>query len=109
MGYVYLVIAIIGEVIATTALKSSEQFTKLWPSVIVVVGYSVAFYGLSVCLKSISIGVAYALWSSIGLIFITLLGWLVYKQTVDTPAMIGMGLIIAGVITINAFSKSVHV
>jgi len=102
-----LLIAIIAEVIATSALKASEGFTKLWPSIVVVLGYGVAFYALSLALREIPMGVAYAIWSGLGLILITLTGWLLYGQRIDVPAFIGMVLIVAGVVVMNVFSKAV--
>jgi len=107
VGYIYLTVAIIAEVIATTALKSSEEFSNLLPSVIVVLGYGVAFYALSVCLKTMNIGVVYAFWSGLGIVLISLMGWFVYKQALDLPAILGLALIIAGVVTIQLFSKTV--
>ena len=104
--YVPLSIAILAEVIATTALKSSESFTRLGPS-LVVVGYAVAFYGLSLTLKTIPTGLAYAIWSGAGIVLISLLGWVVHKQALDLPAILGLGLIVAGVFVINVFSRSV--
>ncbi|MBP7687343.1 MAG: EamA family transporter [Thermoflexales bacterium] len=105
--WVPLLIAIIAEVIATSALKASEGFTKLWPSIIVVIGYGAAFYALSLALREIPMGVAYAIWSGLGLILITLTGWLLYGQRIDAPAFIGMVLIVAGVVVMNVFSKAV--
>ena len=105
-GYIYLTIAIIAEVIATSALKASEEFTRLGPSVIVVLGYSVAFYMLSLCLKEIPVGIAYAIWSGLGVVLITLIAWGLYGQKLDPPALIGLGLIIAGVATIQLFSSA---
>ena len=103
--YIPLSIAIVAEVIATTAMKSSDNFTRLVPSVIVVVGYVVAFYFLSITLKFIPTGIAYAIWAGAGIVLITL-GWIVHKQTLDLAAMLGMGLIVSGVLVINIFSKS---
>lgn len=109
MVYLYLLIAIVAEVIATTSLKSSESFTKLWPSVLVVVGYSVSFYLLTLCLKSISVGVVYATWSGLGIALVAAAGAVIYKQVPDLPAILGMGLIVAGVVIMNLFSKiAVH-
>ena len=108
MGYAYLAVAIIFEVIATSALKASDGFTRLWPSLITVIGYGVAFYALSLCLKTMSVGIVYALWSGLGIILITLAGWLLYRQAVDLPALVGMTLIVAGVAVIQIFSKSVN-
>ena len=104
--YIPLSIAIVAEVIATTAMKSSDNFTRLVPSVIVVVGYVVAFYFLSIRLKFIPTGIAYAIWAGAGIVLITLMGWIVHKQTLDLAAMLGMGLIVSGVLVINIFSKS---
>jgi multidrug transporter EmrE-like cation transporter len=98
--------AIVAEVIGTTALKASESFTRLAPSLVVVVGYGVAFYCLSVVLKSIPVGVAYAIWSGLGIALITLVAYVVYGQRIDLAGVIGMGLIIAGVVVLNVFSRS---
>ncbi len=106
MGYWYLVIAIVAEVIATTALKASDGFSNLWPSIIVVAGYGIAFYFLSLVLKTIPIGTAYAIWAGMGIVLIAILGVIIYKQTLDMPAIIGMALIISGVVIINVFSKT---
>ncbi|NCT99055.1 MAG: QacE family quaternary ammonium compound efflux SMR transporter [Comamonadaceae bacterium] len=105
-AYLYLGIAIVAEVAAPTALKSSAGFSRLWPSVAVVVGYAVAFYFLALTLKTLPTGIAYAIWSGVGIVLISLLGWLVHRQTLDLPALLGMGLIMAGVLVINLFSKS---
>jgi small multidrug resistance pump len=106
MAYLYLGIAIIAEVIATTALRASDGFTQMLPSAISIVGYAVAFYFLSLTLKTMPVGVAYALWSGVGIVLISLAGWLIYRQMLDLPAILGMGLIMAGVVVINLFSKS---
>lgn len=107
MAYSYLAIAIIAEVIATSALKASEEFTKTIPSLIVIIGYGVAFYFLTHVLKTIPVGVTYAIWSGLGIVLVTIAGVLLYKQTPDLPAVLGMGLIVAGVLVINVFSKTV--
>jgi len=107
MGYWYLAIAIVAEVIATNALKASSEFTKLVPSVIVVVGYGAAFYFLSLVLKTISIGVAYAIWAGVGIVLVAIVAAIVFKQVPDLPAVIGMVLIVSGVVVINVFSKTV--
>ncbi len=104
--YLPLAIAIVAEVIATTALKSSESFTRVLPSIITVVGYAIAFYCLSLTLRSIPTGIAYAIWSGVGIVLISLAGWFIRKQSLDLPALIGLALIIAGVIIVNVFSKS---
>ncbi len=106
MRYLYLLVAIISEVIATSALKSSENFSRLWPSVLVVLGYASAFYFLSLTLKVLPMGISYAIWSGVGIVLISLAGLIFYKQKLDMPAVIGMVLIIAGVLVINLFSKS---
>ncbi len=107
MGYVYLAIAIMAEVIGTSALKASEQFSKPLPSIIVVVGYAAAFYFLSLVLKTISVGTAYAIWSGLGIVAITAIGAILYKEIPDFPALLGMFLILVGVVIINVFSKTV--
>jgi len=107
MNWLYLCVAIVLEVVATTALKASDGFTRLWPSVVVVVGYAAAFYLLALTLRSMPVGVVYAVWSGVGVVLITLVGWLVFNQELDLPAFIGIGLIAAGVIVLNFFSKAV--
>ena len=104
--YAYLLIAIVSEVIATSALKATASFTKPLPSLIVLVGYGSAFYFLSLCLQTISVGIAYAIWSGLGIVLVTFLGWLFYRQTIDQAGLIGMGLIIAGVAVLHLFSKT---
>ncbi|WP_370654579.1 multidrug efflux SMR transporter [Hydrogenophaga sp.] len=99
-------LAIVAEVIGTTALKASENFTRLVPSLIVVVGYGVAFYCLSLVLKSVPVGIAYAVWSGLGIVLITAVAWLLYGQRIDLAGLLGMGLIIAGVVVLNVFSKA---
>ncbi len=106
-AYLVLLLAIILETIATSLLNKSEQFTKLVPSVLTLLGYGMAFYCLSYVLKSIPVGIAYAIWSGMGIILISIIGTVVFKQHLDTAAIIGLGLIIAGVIVINVFSNSV--
>jgi len=98
----------VAEVIATSALKASDGFTRLGPSLFVVVGYAVAFYFLSLTLRTMSVGVAYAIWCGAGIILIALIGWLVLGQKLDLPAILGMALIVAGVAVINLFSSSVR-
>ncbi len=107
MGYLYLSIAIIAEVIGTSALKASEEFTKLGPSILVIVGYGAAFYFLSLVLKTIPIGIAYAIWAGMGIVLIAIVGAMFFKQIPDVPAIIGMVLIVSGVVVINVFSKTV--
>jgi small multidrug resistance pump len=104
--YLTLGIAIVAEVAATTALKASDGFSRFWPSVAVVVGYALAFYCLSLTLRTMPTGIAYAIWSGVGIVLISLLGWWMHRQTLDLPALLGMGLIMAGVLVINLFSRS---
>ncbi|RDI57847.1 small multidrug resistance pump [Microvirga subterranea] len=106
MNYAYLLAAILCEVIATSALKAAEGFTRLGPSLVVVIGYGLAFYCLSLTLRTIPVGIAYALWSGIGIVLIALAGWILYRQPLDMPAVIGMALIVAGVLVINLFSRT---
>ena len=107
MTYLMLLIAIIAEVAATSALKAADGFTKLWPSVIVVVGYATAFYFLSLTVRVIPVGIVYAIWSGVGIALIALVGWLILGQKLDVPAIAGIGLIAAGVMVISLFSTSV--
>ena len=107
MKWVYLLLAIVSEVVATSALKSSESFSRLWPSVLTVVGYGVAFYLLSLTLREMPVGIAYAIWSGVGIVLVSLAAVVLFGQKLDLPALIGMGLIVAGVIVINICSKSV--
>lgn len=99
--------AIIAEVFGTSFLKASEGFTRLWPSVAVIAGYLVAFYFLSLTLKVIPVGVAYAIWAGAGVVLITLIGWFLFNQPLDKPALLGIALIVAGVMILNLFSKSI--
>ncbi|HIE1371470.1 MULTISPECIES: DMT family transporter [Burkholderia] len=104
-GYAWLAIAIVAEVIGTSALRAADGFTRLWPSVLVVAGYGVAFYCLSLTLRTMPVGIIYAVWSGAGIVLITLVAMLLYRQVPDVPAVIGLGLIIAGVVVLNLFSK----
>lgn len=105
-AWLQLLLAILAEVVATSALKASDGFTRLWPAVIVVLGYSVSFYCLSLVLKTIPVGITYAVWSGLGIVLITLAAWWLYGQTIDTAGLVGMGLILAGVVVLNVFSTS---
>ncbi len=107
MKWIYLTLAILSEVIATSSLKSSEGFTKLFPSLLVIAGYGLAFYLMSLTLKEMPVGIAYAVWSGIGVAFISLIGYFFYHQKLDMPAIIGIALIVCGVLVINIFSKTV--
>lgn len=102
----YLVIAIVCEVIATSFLRASEGFTQLVPSLVVVGGYGVAFYFLSLTLQTIPVGIAYAVWSGLGIVLVSIIGLFAFRQSLDLPAIIGIGLILAGVLVINLFSQS---
>jgi small multidrug resistance pump len=107
MNWLYLAVAIVLEVVATSALKASDGFTRLLPSLVVVVGYGAAFYTLSITLRTMPVGVVYAIWSGVGVVLITLVGWLFFNQELDLPAFVGIALISAGVIVLNFFSTSV--
>lgn len=106
MVYLYLGLAIIFEVVATSFLKLTEGFTQLWPSVVVVIGYGLAFYFLSLTIKTLPIGITYAIWAGLGIILVALIGMVFFKQMPDAAAWIGMGLIILGVVVIQVFSKT---
>jgi small multidrug resistance pump len=106
MVWVYLLLAIAAEVVATSALKASESFTRIGPSVIVVLGYGAAFYLLSLTFRTLPVGIVYAIWSGVGIVLISLVGWIAFRQNLDAPAVIGIALIIAGVAVINLLSKS---
>ncbi len=106
LSYLYLSIAIIAEVLATSNLKASESFTRLGPTIWTILGYGVAFYSLSLTLRVLPVGIAYAIWAGIGTVLIAVVGWIWYRQALDVPAVIGIALIILGVVVINIFSKS---
>lgn len=108
MHYVYLLIAIVGEVVGTSFIKQSEGFTKLAPSIVIVAGYIVAFYFLSLTLRTIPTGIAYAIWSGVGVVLIAVVAWVFQGQRLDSPAIVGMGFIVTGVIIMNVFSTSVQ-
>ncbi|NIZ09881.1 SMR family transporter [Pseudooceanicola sp. HF7] len=104
--YISLVLAVIAETIGTTALQASQQFTRLWPSVLVVLAYGASFYLLSMTLRSMPVGVVYALWSGMGIVFIALIAFIVFGQKLDLAALLGMGMIMGGIIVIQVFSKT---
>lgn len=104
--YLFLFVAIVFEIIATSSLKASEQFSKLWPSVITIAGYLAAFYFLSLSLNKLNLGIAYAIWSGVGIVVISIVGLFLFKQKLDLPAIIGIALIVCGVVVINVFSKT---
>lgn len=106
MSWLYLSIAIFAEIIATTALKKAEGFSQLLPSVVTVIGYAIAFYFLSLSLRAIPVGIAYAVWSGVGIVAISIIGVVVFKQSLDLPALIGISFIVLGVFVLNVFSKS---
>jgi len=106
MAYIYLAIAIIAEVAATSALKASAEFTKIIPSLVVIIGYGVAFYFLTLVLRTIPVGITYAVWSGVGTVLIAIVGALLYKQIPDVPAIIGMVLIVSGVAVIHLYSST---
>ncbi len=108
MAYVYLAIAIVAEVIATSAIKASQEFTQLVASILVVVGYGIAFYFMALTLRTIPVGITYAIWSGIGIVLVAVVAAVIYKQIPDLPAILGMSLIIAGVVVIQLFSKTVQ-
>ncbi|MFY9204975.1 MAG: SMR family transporter [Yoonia sp.] len=106
MHYIILFFAIVTETIGTTALQASNQFSKFWPSVIVVVAYSASFYLMALALKVIPVGIAYAIWSGVGILMIAIIGFAVFGQKLDLPAILGMGLILVGILVIHLFSAT---
>jgi len=108
MGYLYLATAIVAEVIATSALNASEQFTKLVPSIVVVIGYGTSFYFLSLALKTIPVSISYAIWAAMGNVLITIVGAIYFKQIPDLPAILGISLIVMGVVILNVFSNAIE-
>jgi small multidrug resistance pump len=105
-AYAYLAIAILAEVIATSSLKATAEFTRPWPSLLVVAGYVTAFYCLTLSLRVIPVGIAYALWSGLGIVLVAAAGYVLYRQKLDAPALLGMAMILGGCLVINLFSKS---
>jgi len=106
MPYTYLALAIIAEVVGTSALKASEGFTKIIPSAIVIIGYGIAFYFMAFVLKTLPVGITYAIWSGLGIVLVTVVSMLLYRQIPDLFAILGMGMIVSGVVVINLFSKT---
>ncbi|KAA9009306.1 DMT family transporter [Histidinibacterium aquaticum] len=106
MAYVYLVFAILTETIGTTALQASQQFTRLWPSVIVAVAYGASFYLMALALKTMPVGIVYAIWSGLGIVFIAAIGFVIFGQRLDAAAVAGIALIMAGILVIHLFSGS---
>jgi len=105
--YIILAVSITAETLATTMMKASHGFTRLIPSVIVVLGYSISFYGLSQVVKVMNIGIAYAIWAGLGIFLVSVMSFLIYKQRLDIPALIGLACIATGIIIIQLFSKSI--
>ena len=105
--WILLFIAIVSEVIATSTLKATDEFSRLWPSVVVIAGYASAFYFLSLTLRTIPVGITYAIWSGVGVALISLIAWVVHGQALDLPAIIGISLIVAGVLVLNLYSAAV--
>lgn len=105
--YLLLIAAVIFEVIGTSALKASDGFTRLGPSLLTALAYALAFYLLALTLRTMPVGIAYALWSALGVVLIALIGWVYYRQVLDVPAIVGLVLIVAGVVVINLFSKTI--
>lgn len=101
-----LISAIIAETIATSALKASEQFTKLGPSAIVIIGYAISFYLLAYAVRFMPVGIVYAIWSGLGIVLVAIIGWVWFKQSLDLPAIIGLAMILGGIVVINLFSAA---
>ena len=106
LHYIFLIFAIIAETIGTTALQASHQFTRFWPSVLVIIAYGLSFYLLAQTLRVMPVGVVYAMWSGLGIVMITAIGYLVFGQRLDLPAVIGIGMILCGILVIHLFSKT---
>ena len=104
--YIYLILAVLFETIGTTALQASQQFSRVGPTIVVIVAYALAFYLLGLTLKFMPVGVVYAIWSGLGIVFIACIGVIVFGQRLDLPAVIGLGLIIAGILVIHLLSNS---
>jgi small multidrug resistance pump len=109
MKWIYLSIAIVSEVIASSALRASDGFTRVGPTLALIIGYGISFYFLSLTLRTIPMGIAYAVWSGVGILLICLVGWLMFGQKLDWPAILGLTFIVAGVVILNVFSKSVDI
>lgn len=106
MPYLYLALAVVAETIGTSALQASQQFTRAWPTALTVVAYAAAFYMLGIALKHFPVGIAYAIWSGLGIVLIAVIGYTVFGQRLDLPAVLGMGLILAGILVIHLFSNA---
>lgn len=106
-SWIYLLVAIVAEMVGTSGLKASDSFSKLWPSLLTIVAYGASFFFLSLTLRTIPVGIAYAVWGGVGIVLITLVGWLYFGQRLDAPAIMGMLLIVSGVVVLNVFSKTI--
>ncbi len=106
-GQIFLVLAIITEVIATSALKATDGFTRPWPSALTLVGYAISIYLLALTVRTMPVGIVYAVWSGAGIVLIAAIAWVYYRQAIDTPGLIGIALILAGVLVVNLFSKTI--
>ncbi|MEO9515700.1 MAG: SMR family transporter [Paracoccaceae bacterium] len=106
LHYVYLFIAVAAETIGTSALQASQQFTRLGPSIVVVIAYGLAFYLLSLTLRTLPVGIMYAIWSGLGIVLIAFIGWVVFGQRLDLPAILGMSMILGGILVIHLFSTA---
>jgi len=106
LHYLYLIFAVAAETVGTTAIQASHQFTRFWPSVLVVVAYALSFYLLALTLRFMPVGVVYALWSGLGILFIAIIGYLVFHQKLDFAAILGMGMIVGGIAVIHLFSAT---
>ncbi|RLJ41693.1 small multidrug resistance pump [Litoreibacter meonggei] len=104
--YLFLIIAVLAETIGTSSIQASQQFTRLWPSVFALISFAFAFYFLSLTLKVLPVGIMYAMWSGLGIVFIAIIGWIYFGQKLDLAAILGMALILAGILVINLFSTT---
>jgi small multidrug resistance pump len=104
--FIYLILAVVAETVGTSALQASQQFTRLWPSLLVILAYAISFYLLALTLRTMPVGIMYALWSGLGIVLIAIIGWIVFGQKLDLPAILGMGLILSGIIVIHVFSNT---
>jgi small multidrug resistance pump len=104
--YLFLIVAVLAETIGTSSIQASQQFTRLWPSVLAIISFAFAFYFLSLTLKVLPVGIMYAMWSGLGIIFIAIIGWVYFGQKLDLAAVFGMSLILAGIVVINLFSST---
>ncbi|WP_170381098.1 DMT family transporter [Ruegeria atlantica] len=105
-AYLILLLAVVAETIGTTSLQASQQFSRFWPSVLVVIGYGISFYFLGLTLKYMSVGIVYAIWSGLGIVLIAIIGYIVFGQRLDWPAVIGLAMILTGILIIHLFSKT---